>query len=72
MGDKTQLATIALGARFQAAISVTCGTTLGMMIADGAAVVLGTRLPDRIPMQWMRRLAAVLFAAFGLLTLLWT
>lgn len=71
MGDKTQLATVALGARFQAVVAVTCGTTLGMMIADGAAVVLGTRLPTLIPMHWMRRLAATLFAAFGLITLFW-
>ena len=72
MGDKTQLATVALGARFQAIFAVTCGTTLGMMIADGAAVFLGTRLPTLIPMHWMRRLAAALFAAFGLVTLLWS
>ncbi|EYF07639.1 TMEM165/GDT1 family protein [Chondromyces apiculatus] len=65
MGDKTQLATVALGARFQAPVLVTIGTTLGMLFADGLAVFFGERLTKRIPMKWVRIFAAVLFAAFG-------
>jgi putative Ca2+/H+ antiporter (TMEM165/GDT1 family) len=66
MGDKTQLATVALGARFGAPLSVTVGTTLGMLAADGLAVFAGTRFADRIPMQLFRRVAATLFFVFGL------
>jgi putative Ca2+/H+ antiporter (TMEM165/GDT1 family) len=66
MGDKTQLATVALGARFQDAWVVTAGTTLGMMISDGLAVGVGDRLSDRISLTWARRFAAVLFFAFGI------
>ena len=69
MGDKTQLATIALGARFQAPLIVTAGTTLGMLLADGLAVVFGERLTRKIPMVWIRRVAAGFFAAFGLVIL---
>lgn len=70
MGDKTQFATMALGARFPDLLSVVVGTTLGMMLADGLAVFMGQQIGDRIPMQWVRRGAAVLFAAFGAVTLL--
>ncbi len=65
MGDKTQLATVALGARFPSVMEVTLGTTLGMMAADGIAVFAGHRFADRLPMDWIRRGAALLFAAFG-------
>ena len=65
MGDKTQLATVALGARFQAPISVTIGTTLGMLAADGLAVVCGERLTNIVPMKYMRLAAASLFIGFG-------
>jgi putative Ca2+/H+ antiporter (TMEM165/GDT1 family) len=70
MGDKTQLATVALGAKFQAPISVTIGTTLGMLVADGLAVVFGERILKIIPMKIIRILSALLFAAFGGLILL--
>ncbi|AKT40327.1 TMEM165/GDT1 family protein [Chondromyces crocatus] len=70
MGDKTQLATVALGARFQAPVLVTIGTTLGMLFADGLAVVFGERLTQRIPMKWVRIFAACLFALFGIGVLL--
>ncbi len=70
MGDKTQLATVALGARFASTIAVTTGTTLGMLAADGLAVFAGHRLAERLPMNWIRRAAALLFAIFGLLVLL--
>ena len=65
MGDKTQLATMALAAEFQSVILVTIGTTLGMLASDGLAVFLGDRLADRLPMTWVRRVAAALFLAFG-------
>ncbi len=66
MGDKTQLATVGLGARYTDFLAVTAGTTLGMLLADGLAVFLGERLTRRIPMAWVRRAAALLFAAFGI------
>ena len=68
MGDKTQFATAALGARFQSVIPVTLGTTAGMMLADGLAVLLGDKLRTRIPMHRVRQLAAVSFLIFGVLT----
>jgi putative Ca2+/H+ antiporter (TMEM165/GDT1 family) len=65
MGDKTQLATIALGARFGSPMAVTVGTTLGMLAADGLAVFAGSALAGRVPMIWIRRSAAALFFVFG-------
>ncbi|HEY6106823.1 MAG TPA: TMEM165/GDT1 family protein [Anaeromyxobacteraceae bacterium] len=66
MGDKTQLATVALAARYQSVVLVTIGTTLGMLASDGLAVFLGETLGHRVPMKWIRRGAAALFFAFGL------
>jgi putative Ca2+/H+ antiporter (TMEM165/GDT1 family) len=66
MGDKTQLATVALGARFASTVQVTTGTTLGMLAADALAVFAGARFADRIPMRLFRRVAAALFFLFGL------
>jgi putative Ca2+/H+ antiporter (TMEM165/GDT1 family) len=66
MGDKTQLATVALAARFGSVLLVTLGTTLGMLAADGLAVFLGDRLAERVSMLWLRRFAAGLFLLFGL------
>ena len=65
MGDKTQLATMALGARFDSAVAVTAGTTLGMLAADGLAVFAGDRLVAIVPMRGIRWIAAALFFAFG-------
>jgi putative Ca2+/H+ antiporter (TMEM165/GDT1 family) len=65
MGDKTQLATVALGAKFNAPMAVTLGTTAGMLAADGLAVFLGHRFTTRIPMKMVRIFAAALFALFG-------
>ncbi len=65
MGDKTQLATLALGARFHATAMVTAGTTLGMLAADGLAVFTGDRLGAIVPLTTVRRIAAALFFAFG-------
>jgi Ca2+/H+ antiporter, TMEM165/GDT1 family len=66
MGDKTQIATVALGARFQDVIPVTLGTTLGMMIANVPAVFLGNALLKRVPLKLIRYLAAGLFLVIGL------
>jgi Ca2+/H+ antiporter, TMEM165/GDT1 family len=70
MGDKTQLATVALGAQYRNVVAVTLGTTLGMMVANVPAVLLGDRLAQRFPLSRMRFVAAALFAAFGLWVLL--
>lgn len=66
MGDKTQIATVALGARFHEVIPVTIGTTLGMMIANVPAVYLGHELLARVPLKIVRSIAAALFLAIGL------
>jgi Ca2+/H+ antiporter, TMEM165/GDT1 family len=70
MGDKTQLATVALAAQYQALTPIVIGTTLGMLIANVPAVLLGERLTHILPLRWFRILAAVLFALFGLAVLL--
>ncbi len=72
MGDKTQIATIALGARFHDALWVTVGTTLGMMLANVPAVLLGDALVRRVPLPAVRTIAALLFLAIGLWLLLQT
>jgi putative Ca2+/H+ antiporter (TMEM165/GDT1 family) len=69
MGDKTQIATLMLAARYKALLSVTAGTTLGMMIADVPAVLLGERVLKFVPIAWMHRIAAAAFAALGVLVL---
>ena len=66
IGDKTQLATIALGARFGDAALVAIGTTLGMLLANVPAVFLGEKLVERIPLPVIRIAAALLFVAIGL------
>ena len=70
MGDKTQLATIALGAKFASLGMVSLGTTLGMMVANVPAVLLGEKLCERIPLNKIRFVAAALFAIFGVLILI--
>lgn len=70
MGDKTQIATIAMAARFPDPITVVIGTTLGMMLANVPAVLLGDRLAGRIPMKLVHGIAAAIFAALGVATLL--
>ena len=70
MGDKTQLATIALAARYDSLVSVVLGTTLGMMIANAPAVWMGEKLAHRVNMRYMRWVAAALFFLLGALTLL--
>ena len=72
MGDKTQVATIALGARFHDALAVTAGTTLGMMLANVPAVLLGGEIVKRVPLGVVRVVAALFFAVLGVLLLLAT
>ncbi len=69
MGDKTQFATLALGARFHSMASVTAGTTLGMLAADGLAVFAGRRLTAIVPMRVIRWIAAAFFFAIGVGTM---
>ena len=70
MGDKTQIATVMLAARFDAPVVVTAGTTLGMMLANAPALWLGDALLKRVPIQWVHRIAAVVFLALGAAVLL--
>ncbi|QWD87475.1 TMEM165/GDT1 family protein [Polynucleobacter paludilacus] len=72
MGDKTQIATIALGARYNDVLSVTAGTTLGMMLANAPAVWIGQKFTQRVPLKWVHAIAAVVFIAIGLITLIWS
>lgn len=69
-GDKTQLATVALGAKFTNLAAVTLGTTLGMMVANVPAVLVGEKLASKFPLSRMRFIAAAIFAVFGVLILL--
>jgi len=66
MGDKTQVATIALGARFHDVLAVTTGTTLGMMLANVPAVFLGHEVLKYVPLKIVRMIAASLFLVIGL------
>ena len=66
MGDKTQIATIALGARFQSVVPVMMGTTIGMMLANVPAVFLGNALIKKVPLNVVRTVAALLFLVIGL------
>jgi len=70
MGDKTQIATVALAAHYGSPVWVVAGTTLGMLIADVPAVFIGNKLADRIPMTVVHRIAAAIFALLGIATLL--
>jgi putative Ca2+/H+ antiporter (TMEM165/GDT1 family) len=69
MGDKTQIATIAMAAQFSSVVLVVIGTTLGMMIADVPAVFLGERFARRIPLRLVHGIAAAIFAVLGVATL---
>jgi putative Ca2+/H+ antiporter (TMEM165/GDT1 family) len=69
MGDKTQVATVALAAHYGSVVAVVLGTTLGMMIANVPAVMIGDRLAGRLPMKLVHGVAAALFAAMGIATL---
>ena len=70
MGDKTQVATVALAAQYQSLVYVVTGTTHGMMIANVPAVIMGDRIADRMPVRLVHRIAAGIFAVLGVATLL--
>jgi len=70
MGDKTQIATVAMAAHYADPILVVAGTTLGMLIADVPAVFVGDKLANKIPMRLVHSIAAAVFAALGIATLL--
>jgi putative Ca2+/H+ antiporter (TMEM165/GDT1 family) len=69
MGDKTQLATVALAARFHDFFGVVAGTTLGMMIANVPAILLGDRFAHKLPTKLVHGIAAVMFVVLGVLAL---
>jgi putative Ca2+/H+ antiporter (TMEM165/GDT1 family) len=70
MGDKTQIATVAMAAHYAAPLLVVIGTTLGMLIADVPAVFAGDKLATRIPMKLVHSIAAAIFAILGIATLM--
>jgi Ca2+/H+ antiporter, TMEM165/GDT1 family len=70
MGDKTQIATVALAVKFEAFWAVVAGTTAGMMLANVPAVFVGDRLAQRLPTRLVHGVAAAIFAVLGVLTLL--
>ena len=70
MGDKTQIATVAMAAHYASPLLVVIGTTLGMLIADVPAVFVGDKLADKIPMKLVHGIAAGVFAVLGVATLL--
>ena len=70
MGDKTQIATVAMAAHYAAPVLVVIGTTLGMLIADVPAVFAGDKLANKIPMKLVHAIAAGVFAVLGVATLL--
>ena len=70
MGDKTQIATVALAAQYDSLVAVVTGTTLGMLLANGPAVVLGEVAARKLPLQLVRGIAAAIFLVLGVLVLL--
>ena len=70
MGDKTQVATVALAAHYAVPLLVVLGTTLGMLIADVPAVFIGDKLANKIPMKVVHSIAAAILAILGLATLI--
>ena len=70
MGDKTQIATVAMAAHYPDPVMVVVGTTLGMLIADVPAVFIGDKLANKIPMRLVHSVAAAVFAGLGIATLL--
>ncbi|MDF3072948.1 MAG: hypothetical protein K0S54_615 [Alphaproteobacteria bacterium] len=70
IGDKTQIATVALAAKYQAVALVTAGTTLGLMLANVPMLWLGNKAAGKLPLHWIRFAAAALFAVLGVAALL--
>jgi Ca2+/H+ antiporter, TMEM165/GDT1 family len=69
VGDRDQVATMALAAKFQNPLAVTLGSTLGMLVTDGLGIFVSHKMARRLPVLWLRRAAAALFVFFGLLSL---
>ena len=69
IGDKTQIATVALAARYHALVAVVAGTTLGMMLADVPVVLLGEAAAKRLPLKWVHRVAAAVCVVLAALAL---
>ncbi|OTG85014.1 TMEM165/GDT1 family protein [Acinetobacter sp. ANC 4648] len=69
IGDKTQIATVALAAKYDSVILVTIGTTLGMLIANVPAVLIGDKFANRLPIATIHKVSAVIFLVFGIATL---
>lgn len=69
MGDKTQVATVALAVQYQSLIAVVAGTTFGMMIANVPAVLMGDRIANQMPVRLVHAIAAGIFAVLGVMTL---
>ena len=70
MGDKTQIATVALAAQYQSFTAVVLGTTVGMLLANAPAVLLGNKFANSLPISWIHRVVAAIFAIMGLVVLL--
>jgi putative Ca2+/H+ antiporter (TMEM165/GDT1 family) len=70
IGDKTQIATVVLAARYDATAAVVVGTTVGMLLANVPVILAGAWLMERLPLAWARRAAFLLFVAMGVVTLL--
>jgi Ca2+/H+ antiporter, TMEM165/GDT1 family len=71
MGDKTQVATIALAAKYTSLSAVVGGTTIGMMLANVPVVLLGDAAAKKLPLKLVRTAAALIFAAMGIAILMW-
>ncbi len=69
IGDKTQIATVVLAARFDNLVAVVAGTTLGMLVADVPAVLIGNAAAHRLPLRLVRYVAATLFAVLGIVAM---
>jgi len=70
MGDKTQIATVMLAAQYNAWLAVVAGTTLGMMLANAPVVWFGDAITRRVPLPWVHRISAGVFAVLGAVALL--
>ncbi|GAB3295863.1 TMEM165/GDT1 family protein [Pseudidiomarina andamanensis] len=71
IGDKTQVATIVLGAQYTSVVAVTLGTTLGMMVANVPVVLLGGKLMQKLPLDLARYIASAVFIILGVIALFW-
>ena len=70
MGDKTQIATVMLAAQYHAWFTVVAGTTLGMMLANAPVVWFGDAITRRVPLRWVHRISAGVFAVLGAVALM--